>query len=76
LTILVIEAEVFDDIFAGLVSRNSEGDVLPGTEGSAGIPWRHEEVLRLLATEPLAPAASELIEYAWKYQDEFLPSGH
>ncbi len=75
LTILVVDAEAFDDIFAGLVSRNSEGDILPGPDGSAGVPWRRDAVFRLLAEEPLAPAASGLIEYAWKYQDEFLSSG-
>jgi transcriptional regulator with XRE-family HTH domain len=75
LTILVIDADVFDDIFAGLVSRNSEGDVLPGTDGSVGVPWRRDSVFRLLAEQPLAPAASGLIEYAWQHQDEFLPSG-
>lgn len=73
LTILVIDADVFDDIFAGLVSRNSEGDVVPGTDGSAGVPWRRDSVFRVLA-EPLAPAAAGLIEYAWKWQDEFLSS--
>jgi transcriptional regulator with XRE-family HTH domain len=75
LTILVIDADVFDDIFAGLVSCNSEGDVLPGTEGSVGVPWRRDSVFQLLAEQPLAPAASGLIEYAWKHQDLFLPSG-
>jgi transcriptional regulator with XRE-family HTH domain len=75
LTILVIDADVFDDVFAGLVSWNSEGDVVLNADGSAGVPWHREAVFRLLATEPLAPAAAGLIELAWKYQDEFLASG-
>lgn len=75
LTILVIAAEDFDNIFADLVSRNAEGDVMPGTDGSVGVPWRRDSVFRLLAEQPLAPAAAGLIEYAWKHQDAFLPSG-
>jgi hypothetical protein len=68
LTILVIDA----DVFAGLVSRNSEGDVMPGVDGSVGVPWRRDSVFQLLAEQPLAPAASGLTEYAWSHQDEFL----
>jgi transcriptional regulator with XRE-family HTH domain len=75
LTILVIDADAFDTIFAGLVSRNSEGDVLIGADGSAGVPWRRDAVFQLLAEQPLAPAAAGLIEYAWKHRDELMPSG-
>lgn len=75
LTILVIDADVFDDIFAGLVSRNSEGDVLPGADGSVGMPWRRDSVFQLLAEQPLAPAAAGLIEYAWKHRDALMVAG-
>jgi transcriptional regulator with XRE-family HTH domain len=72
LTVLVIDAEVFDQVFADVVSWNSEGDIVFGADGSIGVPWRRESVYRLLATEPLAPAARACMELAWEHQDLLL----
>jgi transcriptional regulator with XRE-family HTH domain len=72
LTVVVIDAEVFDQVFADIVAWNSEGDVVFGADGSVGVPWRRDSVYRLLATEPLAPAAQACIELAWDYQDLLL----
>jgi hypothetical protein len=72
LTVLVIDAEVFDKVFADLVAWNSEGDVVFGADGSVGVPWRRDTVYRLLATEPLAPAAQACVELAWDHQDLLL----
>jgi transcriptional regulator with XRE-family HTH domain len=74
LTVVVIDAEVFDRVFANVVAWNSEGDVVFGADGSVGLPWRRDAVHRLLATEPLAPAARACIELAWDHQDLLL--GH
>ncbi len=72
LTVVVIDAEVFDQVFADIVTWNSEGDVVFSADGSVGVPWRRDTVYRLLATEPLAPAAQACIELAWDYQDLLL----
>lgn len=72
LTVVVIDAEVFDQVFADIVAWNSEGDVVFGADGSVGVPWRRDSVYRLLATEPLAPAAQACVELAWNYQDLLL----
>jgi transcriptional regulator with XRE-family HTH domain len=72
LTVLVIDADVFDQVFADVVAWNSEGDVVFGDDGSVGVPWRRDAVYRLLATEPLAPAAQACIELAWEHQDLLL----
>jgi hypothetical protein len=72
LTVVVIDAEVFDQVFADIVAWNSEGDVVFAADGSVGVPWRRDAVYRLLATEPLAPAAQACIELAWNYQDLLL----
>jgi transcriptional regulator with XRE-family HTH domain len=72
LTVLVIDAEVFDQVFADVVAWNSEGDVVFSADGSVGVPWRRDTVYRLLATEPLAPAAHACIELAWEHQDMLL----
>ena len=74
LTVLVIDADVFDQIFANVVAWNSEGDVVFSGDGSVGVPWRRDTVYRLLAAEPLAPAARACLELAWKHQDVFLGS--
>lgn len=72
LTVVVIDAAVFDRVFAGLVAANSEGDVAPAEEGPVGLPWRRDVVYRLLATEPLAPAAAACIELAWQHWDSLV----
>jgi transcriptional regulator with XRE-family HTH domain len=72
LTVLVIDSDVFDDVFADVVTWNSEGDVVFSADGSVGVPWRRDNVYRLLATEPLAPAAQACIELAWDHQDLLL----
>jgi hypothetical protein len=72
LTVLVIESDVFDDVFGDVVTWNSEGDVVFSADGSVGVPWRRDSVYRLLATEPLAPAAQACIELAWDHQDLLL----
>jgi transcriptional regulator with XRE-family HTH domain len=72
LTVLVIDADVFDDVFADVVAWNSEGDVVFSADGSVGVPWRRDSVYQLLATEPLAPAAQACIELAWDHQDLLL----
>ena len=74
LTVLVIDADVFDQIFANVVAWNSEGDVVFSGDGSVGVPWRRDTVYRLLAAEPLAPAALACLELAWKHQDVLLGS--
>jgi transcriptional regulator with XRE-family HTH domain len=72
LTVVVIDDEVFDQVFADIVTWNSEGDVVFSADGSVGMPWRRDSVYRLLATEPLAPAAQACVELAWDYQDLLL----
>jgi transcriptional regulator with XRE-family HTH domain len=72
LTVLVVEADVFDQVFADVVAWNSEGDIVFSADGSVGLPWRRDSVYRLLATEPLAPAAQACVELAWDYQDLLL----
>jgi transcriptional regulator with XRE-family HTH domain len=72
LTVLVIDADVFDQVFANVVAWNSEGDVVFGADGSVGVPWRRDTVYRLLAAEPLAPAAQACVELAWDHQNLLL----
>jgi Helix-turn-helix. len=69
LTVVVIDAPVFDQVFADLVDVNSEGAVVAPEEGPVGLPWRRDVVFRLLATGSLAPAAAACVELTWKYRE-------
>ncbi len=73
LTTVVIDADVFDRLFAGLVTRNSEGEVYPSDIGAVGIRWTAENVRRVLNREPIAAAAAACIALTWKYRETLLP---
>lgn len=74
LTVLVIDADVFDKVFAKIVAWNSEGDVVFAADGAVGVPWQRDTVYRLLTAEPLAPAAQACVALAWDHQGLLL--GH
>jgi len=73
LTAAVIDADVFDDVFRELVSANAEGTIVTTGDGAtAGIPFEHRNVERLLTSEPLAPAAAACLDLAWRHRDVLL----
>lgn len=69
LTIAVIEAPVFDQLFSGMVSVNEEGAAVSTAAGcpALGIPFTSAAHERLRA-EPLSPIARACIEQAWQYR--------
>jgi transcriptional regulator with XRE-family HTH domain len=69
----IIDAEVFDDVFSGLVPVNAEGSIVT-TRGSTavGIPFEHRNVERLLVEERMAPSAAACLELAWRHRDTLL----
>ena len=69
LSVVVIDADVYDSVFAGMVSRNSEGSVIAG-HGSenAGVEFTETNVRRLLENEPLASAAAACLDLAWQHR--------
>ncbi len=74
LTVVVADADVYDEIFADMVERNAEGAVA-GSDAQRpqdGIAFTEENVVRLLADEPLAPAAAALLHLAWEHRDRLL----
>jgi hypothetical protein len=72
LTATVIDAEVFDEAFAGMVARNSEGELYPSEEGSVGIAWTARNVRKAQTEEPLASAAAACMALGWKHRDLIL----
>jgi hypothetical protein len=59
LTVVIIDAEVFDDLLADAVQVNAEGLTLFGEDGDSsgnGIEFSERNVTRLLENEPMAVA--------------------
>ncbi len=73
LTVAVIEAPVFDALFAGMVAVNEEGAAVSTEAGrpTVGIPFTAAARERL-RTEPLAPIAQACIELAWRHRHQLL----
>ncbi len=74
LAVAVFDADVYDDVFADMVDRNSEGAVA-GTDPDRpqdGIAFTAENIHRLLETHPLAPAAAACLRLAWDHRDLIL----
>lgn len=70
----VIDADVYDQVFADMVNRNNEG-TLVGTDQNrpqAGIAFTEDNVTRLLTEEHLAPAAAACLHLAWHHRDLLL----
>ncbi|AEH08722.1 MULTISPECIES: helix-turn-helix domain-containing protein [Protofrankia] len=76
LTVVVVDADVFDSLFSGMVPVNAEGSVVttgPHRQASEGIPFTHATVRRLIEHEPLAPSAAACLELAWRHRGTLLP---
>jgi hypothetical protein len=75
LTVAVIDDDVFDELFGGLVSGNAEGTVVSAgrtRRPAEGIPFTADAVRRLVEREPIAPAAAACLELAWTHRDVLL----
>jgi transcriptional regulator with XRE-family HTH domain len=73
LTVAVIEAPVFDQLFADMVTVNEEGAAVSTEAGNptVGIPFTSETRDRL-RSEPLSPIARACIELAWQHRHKLL----
>ena len=67
LTAVVIDAPVFDELFAAMVSHNAEGRVRPGLAFTA------ETVSHLTTREPMQAAGAALLRLAWRHRACLLP---
>ncbi len=73
LTVAVVAAPVFDELFSGMVTVNEEGAAISTESGrpTMGIPFTADSRERLKA-EPLSPISRACIELAWEYRHELL----
>ncbi|MER7792108.1 hypothetical protein [Streptomyces sp. NPDC097640] len=75
LTVLVLDAEVFDELFRDLAATNDEGHLVgveDGTGRSLGVPFRADHIARLTTVEPMQPAGAALLRLAWLHRDTLL----
>ncbi|MER6253632.1 XRE family transcriptional regulator [Streptomyces sp. NPDC001584] len=77
LTVVVLEAATFDELFPKMASTNDEGhrvvDAEDATGRSVGIPFRADHVERLTEREHMQPAGAALLRLAWQHRDILLP---
>ncbi|SDH16413.1 hypothetical protein SAMN05216553_1177 [Lentzea fradiae] len=66
LTVAVIEASLFDELFGDLVENNDEGRVLEGLAFTA------ENIERFVHREPTQAAGAALLALAWKHRADLL----
>jgi hypothetical protein len=71
LTVSVIDADVFDEIFAGLVRTNAEGTIV-GAEGTRGFEFDDATVRRLIDDEPMQAAGAAVLTLSWQHRSEIL----
>jgi hypothetical protein len=68
LAVTVIDADVFDDVFAGLVAGNTEGRVLGHDTG--GFAFTRGNVERFAAHEPMQAAGAAVLTLAWEQREQ------
>jgi len=66
LTVVVIDAPVFDEAFGALVDDNAEGDVISGTA------FTEQNVDRFVHHEPMQAAGAAALRFAWKSRRKLL----
>lgn len=73
-TIAVIDADVFDSIFAGLVDANEEGTVMRigAAAPTVHVPFTEQVIDELDATGRLAPETTFSLRTAWKHRSQLL----
>jgi hypothetical protein len=69
LTVCLIDSEVFDKVFAGMVDRNDEGLLLTGSN-RRGLRFDADTVRRYCEDERTSPDASACLRLAWRFRRE------
>jgi transcriptional regulator with XRE-family HTH domain len=74
LTAVVIDSELFDDVFGDLVRINAEGRVVHSAPATTvvGFPFTEESVHRFLRVEPMGPGGAACVAMAWQHRTDVL----
>jgi hypothetical protein len=71
-TVAVFDADVFDQVFKGLVEQNDEGEVVGEDHERRQFTFDEETTLRLLRNEPVAPSGAACLLLASAQRDAIL----
>jgi hypothetical protein len=75
-TAVVIDEDVFDDVFHGIVRRNAEGRLAvtgPNQARAAeGLPFLGTTVDDLLTRKPMASPGAACLDLAWQHRELLL----
>ncbi|WP_439381901.1 hypothetical protein [Amycolatopsis lexingtonensis] len=77
LTVVVIDDDVFDDLFGDAFDVNTEGVLVTSSDSSTvsdGVPFTEDSVNRLLTQEPMASPGVCIPERAWRFREDILGS--
>jgi hypothetical protein len=70
-TVVVFDADVFDEVFDDLVELNEEGTVTSGRDRPQ-FTFDGPTIYDLLATEPVAPSGAACLYLAWQQRESLL----
>lgn len=62
LTVVILDGDVFDEVFGRSVAENAEGQVL------AGLPLTEANIERYTVAEPMQPAGAATLRLAWRHR--------
>jgi transcriptional regulator with XRE-family HTH domain len=71
LTAVVIDSEVFDDVFGDRVQVNAEGHIVAddSTGATMGFPFTEESIHRFVRDEPMGPGGAACLAMAWRHRE-------
>ncbi len=72
LTAVVIDSELFDEVFGDRVQINAEGQVVSSGSTTVGFPFTEESVHRFTRAEPMGPGGAACLALAWRHRDALL----
>jgi hypothetical protein len=70
LSVVVIDDDVFTDVFGSTVRFNDEGEIVAVGAGTPaeGVPFTEAAVNRMLETEPMASPGAACLALAWQHR--------
>ncbi|MGQ0778423.1 MAG: helix-turn-helix domain-containing protein [Pseudonocardiales bacterium] len=71
LTVVVIDDDVFTEVFGSMVRFNEEGEIVTVGGGipAEGVPFTEAAVRRMLETEPMTASGAACLALAWRHRD-------
>jgi hypothetical protein len=72
LTMVIIEADFYDELFNAVVGTNAEGEIVTsagdGESAAYGVPFTHDVVCRFVQEDPTQAAGAALLWLAWEHR--------